>query len=134
MNTPCRFLVVDFHAESRFLLVKTLLRKFPDALIHEVDDEDEAVALVQRRHLSAIITHRTFDVPGVQLVRDFRAADHVVPILMVSGIDREEAALAAGANGFLHYDQWLRLGTVIESLLSGRTDAQIEERQDGCAV
>jgi hypothetical protein len=33
---------------------------------------------------------------------------------MVSGIDRSEAALAAGANAFLPYDEWLRIGTVVE--------------------
>jgi CheY-like chemotaxis protein len=126
------FLVVDFHAESRYLLVKTLLRKFPNAIIHEVDDAEEAVGRVRGGEITAVITHRTFDVEGLALVREFRAADPVIPIVMVSGIDREEAALAAGANRFLHYDQWLRLGTVIESVLSN--PSQVEEPQGGCAV
>lgn len=110
---------MDFHAESRYLLVKTLQRKFPGSLILEIDEEDPAIDLVRRRGVDAVITHRTFDVPGVQLVADFRAADPKIPIVMVSGIDREEAALAAGADCFLHYDQWLRIGSVVESLFQG---------------
>lgn len=113
------FLVVDFHAESRCLLVRTLLRKFPGAAISESDDAAEAVAVLERTDVAAIITHRTFDVLGTDLVRLFRAAAPKVPIVMVSGMDREEAALAAGANRFLHYDEWLRIGSVVEELLGG---------------
>jgi hypothetical protein len=29
-------------------------------------------------------------------------------------MDRETAAIAAGATAFLHYDQWLRVGTAVE--------------------
>jgi DNA-binding NarL/FixJ family response regulator len=118
--------VVDFHAESRYLLVKTLLRKFHDAVVYEIDDAEVARKLVRAGQLTAVVLHRTFDVSGVDLVRKFRAVDPVIPIVMVSGIDREEAALAAGANRFLHYDQWLRIGSVVESILH-RTHAREPE-------
>ena len=38
---------------------------------------------------------------------------------MVSGIDRAAEAVAAGANLFLNYDEWLRIGTVVAELLAG---------------
>lgn len=117
MEAPVTFLVVDDHAESRFLLVKTLKRKFPRAQILEADSEPQAMGLARRDDLCLIVTHRTFELPGVELVRTFRASNPRVAIVMVSGIDREEAALAAGANRFLHYDQWLRLGSLVEDLL-----------------
>lgn len=120
MNAPFRFLVVDFHAESRFLLVKTLLRKFPGATILEEDDGDRAAELVRTGNITAVITHRTFEVAGADLVRVFRAIDAQLPIVMVSGIDREEAAVHAGASSFLHYDEWLRIGSVVESHLAAR--------------
>lgn len=113
-----RFLVVDFHAESRFLLVKTLLRKFPGAAIFEEEDADRAMEIVRTRNVSAVITHRTFEVEGIDLVRQFRTIGPNLPIIMVSGIDRAEAALAAGANTFLPYDEWLRLGSVVEAYLN----------------
>lgn len=124
-NTP-RFLVVDFHAESRFLLVKTLARKFPGAAIFEEDDANRATEIVRTRDLSAIVTHRTFEVSGVDLVRQFRTIAPEVPIVLVSGIDREEAALKAGANSFLPYDQWLRIGTVIDAHLRARHRSEPE--------
>jgi DNA-binding NarL/FixJ family response regulator len=131
MPSPLKFLVVDVHAESRFLLVKTLLRKFPDAIICEHDDAEHALAAVKQRDLAAIITHRTLDVPGVELVAEFRGADSNVPIVMVSGIDREAAALAAGASRFLHYDEWLRIGSVVEELLKRAAGDQATR---GCLV
>ena len=125
------FVVIDFHAESRYLLVTTLRRKFPDAEIHEIDDADVAIALVQGRQVTAVITHRTFEVEGVDLVRQLRAVDSRVPIIMVSGVDREEAALAAGATAFLHYDEWLRTGSVVEAHLPRITD---RAGSDECVV
>jgi len=120
-----QFLVVDFHAESRFLLVRTLLRKFPGALIHECDDADKAVALAHEVRFSAIVTHRTFETSGADLVRQFRTADARVPIIMVSGVDRERSALEAGADSFLHYDEWLRIGSVVEAHLTDREEGGV---------
>ena len=121
MSATPQFLVIDFHAESRYLLVKTLLRKYPAATIHESEDAEKAVEIARALDLIAIITHRTFDVGGIDLVRRLRDADPHVPIIMVSGIDREAAALAAGADAFLHYDEWLRIGSVVEAVLAGNT-------------
>lgn len=115
MKTSPSFLVVDFHPESRYLLVKTLLRKFPGATIHECDDADRATELVHFCALAAVVAHRTFDVSGADVVRRFRAADPHVPIIMVSGMDRAEAALEAGATSFLPYEEWLRIGSVVEA-------------------
>lgn len=128
MRGAFKFLVVDFHAESRFLLVKTLLRKFPDADVIEEDDAERALKLARNGELHAIITHRTFEIEGIELVRQFRAVNFRVPIIMVSGIDREAPALAAGADSFLPYDEWLRIGTLVETHLEKRSGAPHPER------
>jgi DNA-binding response OmpR family regulator len=120
LTTPV-ILVIDYHPESRHLLVRTLRRKYPQAKLLESDDAENALAIAASPDLSVIVTHRTFEVSGVELVRALRAVNATVPILMVSGMDRQTAALAAGANAFLHYDEWLRVGTVVEELL-GRSD------------
>ena len=120
MSAPLSFLVIDFHTESRYLLVKTLLRKFPGAVIYESDDPEDALMIVGRGDLAAIITHRTIDITGIELMKRLREADAGVPIVMVSGIDREQAALEAGATSFLSYDEWLRIGTVVEAHLAQR--------------
>lgn len=112
------FLVIDFNHDSRFLLVKTLRRKFPHATIRECDEAEPALAYLQAQPVSAVITHRSFDTAGLELVRQLHEVEPLVPIVMVSGVERAEAALAAGASMFLHYDEWLRIGTVVERLLA----------------
>lgn len=120
MSQTPTFVVIDFHAESRYLLVKTLRRKFPQAVIHESDDAEKAIEIARAVNLAAIVTHRTYEMTGLELVARLRDADPQVPVIMVSGIDREAAALAAGATAFLNYDEWLRIGSVVESHLRAR--------------
>lgn len=117
MASAPTFVVVDYHAESRYLLVKTLRRKFPAAVVHESEDAEKAIELARAINLTAAIAHRTFEMEGVELVRRLRDADPDLPVIMVSGIDRSEAARSAGANAFLHYDQWLLIGNVVEAHL-----------------
>lgn len=112
------FLVVDHHKDSRFLLVKSLLRKFPGALIDEAEEGDPAIAQARNPALSVIITHRTREYYGTELVAKFREANPRVPIVMVSGIERTGPALAAGADRFMLYDEWLRIGTLVKELLA----------------
>jgi DNA-binding NtrC family response regulator len=120
MTSAPIFLVIDFQRESRFLLVKTLLRKFPGAVIRECEDAEQAVRLARAQDIACIVTHRTFETPGADLVRKLREVDPDVPIVMVSGLDRERAAIDAGATSFLNYDEWLRVGTIVERHMTKR--------------
>ena len=112
-----QFLVVDHNKESRFLLVKCLQRKFPQARILEVEEGDAAIELARTRELAVIVTHRTREYYGTELVEKFRRVNERVPIVMVSGIERTAPALAAGADRFMLYDEWLRIGTIVKELL-----------------
>lgn len=123
MTLSPNLVVIDFHAESRELLVRTLRRKFPQAVIYETDDAEKAIKIARAVNLAAIITHRTFEVEGIPLVRQLRDADPHAIIVMVSGIDREAEALQAGATSFLPYEEWLRIGTVVEQHLKARPNA-----------
>lgn len=116
-ETTVTFLVIDDNADSRFLLAKTLQRKFPGSLILESQTSDSSVAILRQERPQVVIAHRTFEHDGQALIRMLRAQDAAVPIVMVSGIDRGEAARAAGATTFLHYDEWLRIGSVVAALL-----------------
>lgn len=129
-HTAPIFLVVDFQRESRFLLVKTLQRKFPNAVIRECEDAGQAVQMTRTQDVACIITHRTFETSGADLVRQLREVDPYVPIVMVSGRDRARAAVEAGATSFLSYDEWLRIGTIVERHMADRAT---EEDQDGKA-
>ena len=119
-HPPLVFLVVDHHKDSRFLLVKSLLRKFPSSRIEEAEEGETAIRIAAGKHLAAIVTHRTREYFGTELVARFRAVNADVPIVMVSGIERTAPALAAGADRFLLYDEWLRTGTVVKQMLDER--------------
>jgi len=112
-----KFLVVDDVAENRFLLAKTLLRKFPLSLIQECQESVPAIQAAQTEPLAAIIVHRAADVDGLSLVSMLRQVNPLVPIVMVSGRESCPDATEVGANAFLNYDAWLRIGTVVEDLL-----------------
>lgn len=131
MDSPKTFLVVDDNADSRFLLVKTLLRKFPTAIIHECQECVDAVKIARLDTLAAIVAHRAADLDGISLIRELRAANPTVIILMVSGLDRTESAIRAGATCFLNYDEWLRVGSLVTELLSRSADAQAGGPDEG---
>lgn len=118
MPSTTKLLVVDDNPDSRFLLVKTLLRKFPRSIIHETQEAGAAVAMANANRLDAVVAHRAADVDGLTLVRAIRDANPTVPIVMVSGIDRSKAALLAGATTFMSYEEWLRIGSVVASLIA----------------
>lgn len=120
MNSPVRFLVVDDNPDSRFLLVKTLLRKFPRAIVQECQSSPAAVATARSERLAAIVAHRSHEDDGVSLARRLRQAASHVPLVIVSGIDRSREVEAAGADAFLNYDEWLRIGTVVADLMAAR--------------
>jgi DNA-binding NarL/FixJ family response regulator len=115
---PLIFLIVDFHTENRQLLARTLQRKYPDATILECDGATEACDIVGRG-VSAVIIHRTFDTSAPELITQLREINASIPYIVVSSIDRRDDVIKAGARTFLLYDEWLRLGTVVEECLHG---------------
>ena len=112
------FLIVDDDPDGRFLVAKTLLRKFPKAAITECQDAEAAFLIFDRQLVSLIICHRTFEFDGIALIAEFRKRNASVPILMMSGIDRKNPALAAGADAFLTYEEWLMVGNHVAALLT----------------
>jgi PleD family two-component response regulator len=112
-----RFLIVDDHADGRYLLSKTLLRKFRDAVVLECQSSEAAFSTLKAEPLDAVISHRTFDFDPFSLVAALRKINPTVPLVMMSGIDRSKGAAEVGATTFLHYDQWLLLGSVVANLL-----------------
>lgn len=117
-SSPRKFLIVDDVTDSRALIVRTLLRKFPTAFIQETQESSSAVTASQEQKYDIIIAHRSVDLDGLTLVRSLRQANPVVPIIMISGVDRTPQALEAGATVFHNYDEWLRIGTVAAQILT----------------
>jgi DNA-binding NtrC family response regulator len=118
VNALPSFVIVDDVDENRFLLAKTLLRKFPQSLIVECQDSSTAAAAVARELPAAIIVHRSIDLDGPSVIRLLHRQAPTVPIIMVSGRETCPEAIESGACAFLNYDAWLRIGSVVEEVLS----------------
>lgn len=112
------FLIIDDNADGRFLIAKTLLRKFPNSVIVESQTAESAFRALEMQRPSLIVSHRTFEFDGIGLIHELRSRAPGVPIIMASGIDRRDAALAAGADAFLTYDEWLMVGNRVAQLLT----------------
>lgn len=129
-----KILIVDDVNDSRALVVRTIMRKFPAAVVQEYQDCSTAMVAAGAGNFDVIVAHRAVDLDGLTLVRMFRKVSPQVPILMLSGIDRTEAALEAGATRFHNYDAWLLVGTVIAEMLSpapaADSPAPFEKRKD----
>lgn len=124
--SPRRFLVIDENPDGRFLLSKTLLRAFPDAVIVECRAAETAFTVLSTEVVSAVLSHRTLELDGATLVRELRKISADVPIVMVSGYDREKLALDAGATRFFNFDHWPRIGIFVSELLAGAKAAPAE--------
>src|SRR4051812_12627740 len=79
VSAQLKFLVIDEDNDSRFLLVKTLLRKFPSAAVVECRIADVALDIARTDRLAAIITHRTGEIGGADLVQLLREINAEVP-------------------------------------------------------
>jgi DNA-binding NtrC family response regulator len=124
---PRKFLIIDDNPDGRYLLVRSLHRKYPAALIQECGDATTALTTISQELHHAVIVHRAGEVDGVTLVQLIRRMDRTVPVILVSGIDRSVEAREAGATLFLNYDAWLNIGnTVTEALATGAQSATSE--------
>ena len=118
MHARRRFLVIDSFEEMRLLVVRTLKRVFPQGDITQAHDFEEALRLATTEHYDAIVVHRAIGADATTMIRSIREHMTTVPIVSVSSIDRTDAVIAAGANVFLNFEEWLRVGTVVAELLA----------------
>src|SRR4051812_34061514 len=99
-SSRLNFLVVDHNADSRLLLTKTLQRKFAGATIHECETIEAAVPLLLSKKVDAVVSHRVIGYDGATTIRMLRRTNATVPIVMISGVDRQREANEAGATTF----------------------------------
>jgi len=112
-----RFLIIDHNPDSAELLARSLRRKFALAAMFQTPDSDDALKTLASVQIAAVILHRALGADAVQMTTALRQVNPTVPIIVVSGVDRSESVLAAGATGFLKFDEWLMLGNVVTNAL-----------------
>lgn len=112
-----RIFVVDYNADTATLLARTLQRRFPTSHLSIWPDSEKAVAAV-KAGVDVVVIHRTFEHSAASLAKIVRRLTPNCAIICVSSIDRSEHVLAAGADGFINLEEWLRLGQVVETVLA----------------
>lgn len=113
-----RFLVIDDNPDGRFLVSKTLLRKFPKSVVIEAQTGETALRVLENESVTLVVCHRTFEFDAVSLVREIRQRNQTIPIVVMSGIDRSADVFAVGANACITYDEWLMIGNKVAALLT----------------
>jgi hypothetical protein len=111
------FLVVDDIEDNRQLVCRVLLRRFPKSTILECMDFDEAAGLIKKTVITACVVHRSADTPCLPLLSKIRSLTNR-PILSICGTCKEKAARQSGADAFVDFDAWLRVGSSMEDLLA----------------
>ncbi|MES2694196.1 MAG: hypothetical protein V4773_12045 [Verrucomicrobiota bacterium] len=131
MLNPGKIVVVDSNPESGGLLVRTIVRKFPWCPIQLCEDAATAVETITTEAVGAVVLHQGDDDCAIRSIQSLHRIDPDVPIVAMSGVDRSERLFRAGAAGFLHYDDCLRIGSVVATLLQvhcgQRVDAELAE-------
>lgn len=120
MGTLRKYLIVDDDSHERFLVSKTLLRQFPDALIQECQDLNTAIELIRGlprdNHSTVVIARSTHQVDGPRLVSEMRAVHATIPIVWLGDAGQAHWAQSIGATQFLDHMAWLMIGQTTKDL------------------
>lgn len=117
-STPCKFLLIAGDNQTRFLLGRTLLRKFPMSSLLECDTAASALELPPERDLDVIVVHVAAGSEGLKSIAALHRRYPDAKVVIVADADLSRAAADAGADRFLLQAEWLRLGTMAEDLLA----------------
>src|SRR4051794_9521250 len=102
MRAPGKVLLIDSDTDNSDLLVHAIRRVFPATELVQSGEAVESMSKLAVEEYDAVVVHRTDQISAINLVATVRKIAPTVLIIAVSGIDRSEGVLAAGADGFLH--------------------------------
>ena len=88
MPAERNFLVVDADDDATVLLVRILMRDFPQAAVVKCRDAERAVSLVKSHDYDAIVAHRAVGTHLEMLIRAIRESKPGVLLVAISGCDR----------------------------------------------
>lgn len=117
MSTPRKILVVGDDDHTRFLIAKTLLRRFPQVVLLECIKGSSAVTTATFEPLDLVVVHRADDMSGLDIVRALRRVLPGLPLVLIGAEDRMDA-LAAGATRCLSKEDWMQAGSIASEIIS----------------
>ena len=97
------FIVVDDDKDMRYLVRRVILRSFPGARVTEAGDGLEALRLFEHHGADLmIVDHNLPNLDGAELIRELRAREVKIPLVMMSNFAAvSDLAMAAGATSFV---------------------------------
>lgn len=122
MASTQTFLVVDSNVDNGNILIRSLSRKFPAASIQLCRTSHAAIEALATEVIDAVVLHRTDMEDATHMIEGLRQIAPTVPIVAVSGVDRRRQLLAAGAAAFLNFDEWLRIGAIVQGVIEPPTE------------
>lgn len=121
--------MIDDNPEGRLFFSKILDSSVPGVDIIECENSEVALHELGTKKTALFLVHRANDADGLPLVEMLRAASPTIPIIYVSGIDRTDAALAAGATSFLQFNQSHLIGGIVRNILRAPVPTAMLETQ-----
>ncbi len=119
-----RILLVDDHAVVRFGIAQLINREGDLMVCGEEEDASKALSAIEQLKPDLVIADISLkDSSGLELMRNIKARDSKLPVLVVSGHDETiyaEIAFRAGALGYLMKEEALeKVITAVRRVLSG---------------
>jgi len=104
MLRPLRVLVVDDNPQDRRLVIRELLKVYPEAVISEAIDQSQLDEQIQRANFDIVITdyHLQWS-DGIRVLRAVKQTMPDCPVIMFTATGSEEVAVEAMKNGLDDY-------------------------------
>lgn len=98
-------LIIEDNAADAFLIEELLKElKLPDYEVHSVEDLESALGLIRSRRITLVLTDLGLpDKQGLAVLTDLLDATTNVPIIILTGLDDEDTAVAALSQGAQDY-------------------------------
>ena len=83
-------------------------KEFPDVIVLQCRTAAEALSILRTEKVDALITdNRMPEMTGIEMIRQIRRQDCLIPILMVTGTEQlRAAAFEAGVSSFTSSGSW----------------------------
>jgi DNA-binding NtrC family response regulator len=117
MVMPTRLLVIDSDTQRRSLIIRTLARRFPNAITLEASDVKEAKITAISPTIDAVVGVASEQCAGTALIQSIRKADEWMPILIMDDLQYKEQLLSGGATAFLRREEWLLADSTLGRIL-----------------
>ena len=112
---PLKILLLDTSDTGRARLVRTLLRKFPKAVVLECRDASTATKIAPSEGVDVAVVHCTWEMNCDQIIREMRRVAADVPVLVLSAEVPGENR--GGKVRYLDNEQWLLVGNTVAELV-----------------